>query len=78
MTTTNKGGPAFPTEHPSHDQNKGMPLRDYFAGQALMGLIASGFTAYDLRDCDDQAAYAAFRAYTAADAMLAAREKANG
>lgn len=48
-------------------------LRDQIAMAALTGLIASGHTAYDLADSDQQAAYAAFRAYTAADAMLNAR-----
>lgn len=53
-------------------------LRDQFAMAALTGLIASGNDAYDLTDSDTQAAYAAFRAYTVADAMLAIREKGGG
>lgn len=47
----------------------GMTLRDYFAGQALIGLLAGGkhfmFTSED----------AAKRAYYMADAMLEAREQ---
>ncbi len=45
MTTINDGGPAFPMSYdnslaytyPSH---KGMTLRDWFAGQALAGLLS--------------------------------------
>lgn len=81
MTTRKDGGPAFPRnalsggDHGYPVQSDGMSLRDWFAGQALAGLIASGRSAYDLLDGDYQAAYAAYRAYTVADAMLAAREK---
>lgn len=77
MSKINDGGPAFPISVQPDFQyaEAGMSLRDWFAGQALAGLIASGRSAYDLADSDQQAAYAAFRAYTAADAMLAARER---
>lgn len=41
------GGPAFPVYFPEHEGHEeycqgGMTLRDYFAGQALMGAIAEG------------------------------------
>lgn len=45
----------------------GMSLRDWFAGQALNGLLASG----TVRD----ASYIAKRTYEFADAMLAERNK---
>lgn len=60
------GGPAFPL--PDRYNNAGMTLRDYFAAQALNGMLAAraaeGFTIEAFaRD-----------AYATADAMLAARE----
>lgn len=69
------GGQAFPGEdHP--DRTTGMSLRDWFAGQALVGLV-SGITSFreDIpgiivnrpTDCSELA-------YTYADAMLAARD----
>lgn len=81
----NDGGPAFPCGyHPdgnSADQG-GMSLRDWFAGQALVGVMASH------RPGDDWPAKAAARqgvepqdviaagAYDIADAMLKARKEA--
>lgn len=67
------GVQAFPTGNPTHGGNCGMTLRDYFAGQALAGLLSSeahprsigSWTNHDGR---------AQHAYRAADAMLAARE----
>lgn len=66
------GGFAFPTSEirapngmvisPGSD---GMSLRDWFAGQALAGLLANK---YDVPDS------AAFQAYRFADALLAARK----
>ena len=57
MSNKNDGGPAFPlqydpyVEHPAHgrvhratvgeDIQEGMALRDYFAGQALPGILAN-------------------------------------
>lgn len=43
----------------------GMTLRDYFAGQALVGLLAAGVDDGGLSEC----------AYTLADFMLAARKQ---
>lgn len=67
------GGPAFPLPGMNlpNDQfcwpEHGMTLRDYFAGQALMGLLSSnGYLGYD---------DAAVEAYAHADAMLLKREK---
>lgn len=76
MSKHDDGGPAFPTES-EEAWIAGMSLRDYFAGQALAGLMARnpGFASYDhrpfepVRTIDDYAA----DAYAMADAMLAAR-----
>ena len=61
----NNGGPAFPA-HSSIGEilYYGMSLRDFFAGQALIGLINDPVSA-------DQIAKTA---YLFADAMLVARE----
>jgi hypothetical protein len=62
--TAQDGGPAFPVPTLNADLQRqdGMSLRDWFAGQALVGLS----THFD-------PAVAADRAYSLADAMLAAR-----
>lgn len=65
MDQTNNGGPAFPSDRFSE---LGMSLRDYFAGQALAGLLA----------CDETGGRKerfAKVAYEYADAMLAERQK---
>lgn len=77
MSTNNDGGPAFPVPVQEDWQCAsrftsgygGMTLRDYFAGQSLAGLCASG--AFSMDRC-------ARNAYEAADAMLAARERKGG
>jgi hypothetical protein len=65
----NTGGPAFPTlngfPNPECD---GMTLRDYFAGQALAGMIARGRQLYFPHD------RLAEDAYWIADAMIARKE----
>lgn len=59
------GGPAFPIQGQSYPRS-GMSLRDWFAGQALVGLIA--------RSSVDGAGYKfSNQAYQVADAMLAQR-----
>lgn len=72
----NDGGPAFPSpEHRAFDSPRllaptaGMSLRDWFAGQALIGLSA----VYDseVTRAESEAA----RAYELADAMLIYRER---
>ena len=41
-TPINDGGPAFPVAETIHVYgHNGMTLRDYFAGQALAGILAS-------------------------------------
>ena len=72
-TQINDGGSAFPiadTVHPTGQVQygaNGMTLRDYFAGQAIAGIIACPQVRHDMFD-----AYAR-HAYAQADAMLAAR-----
>jgi hypothetical protein len=75
MSTTNTGGPAFPTERPAMSEyGKGMTLRDYFAAKALQGLLADP-EPLDLWDGDKTIADTYAReAYVYADAMLRARE----
>jgi hypothetical protein len=60
---------AFPREYRTGGHN-GMTLRDYFAGQALTGLLAGRQpnNAYPLE-------YLAETSYATADAMLEARDK---
>jgi hypothetical protein len=54
----------------------GLPLRDYFAGQALAGLMGnSDFWCYKDTTPEDLASLLARAAYRQADAMLAEREK---
>lgn len=73
MNAINDGGPAFPQHGWSSnpevlDRMKsqgGMPLRDWFAGQALCGLCANT----NADGIDDIAT----NAYALSDAMLAAR-----
>jgi hypothetical protein len=68
MTNKSENPPAFPTDINANFGRQGMSLRDYFAGQALTGLI----TAFP--DCDCGAEGLTQDAYMYADAMLKARE----
>ena len=61
----NDGGPAFPA--PYNNDGVGMSLRDWFAGQALAGLLAGRGSA------GDKAPNWANGSYAIADAMLKAR-----
>lgn len=71
INATKDGGPAFPRPPIGEDcgrpygHNDGMSLRDWFAGQALAGLLAQ-------YGADPE--WTAIAAYKEADAMLAARE----
>jgi len=69
----NNNVPAFPGTREWHGGYYGMSLRDWFAGQALAGMLA-------YRRDDDfgdfiRESHAAPAAYRYADAMLAAREQ---
>lgn len=65
------GGPAFPRSRAEwEDSQVGMTLRDWFAGQALAGIIG---TLVNVSTSSDLAVVAEC-CYEYADAMLAARE----
>ncbi len=61
-----EGGPAFAYGSHEHGGSDGMTLRDWFAGQALSGLLASGPLACSLAESAEEA-------YQNADAMLIVR-----
>jgi len=63
-------GPAFPASNLCDDDGRaltGMTLRDYFAGQALAGIMARG------TGTSNAVEWAPEEAYAVADAMLSAR-----
>jgi hypothetical protein len=68
----NDGGPAFPGFDLINQEGRrnpaGMTLRDYFAGQALAGILASA-------NFGTTKEWIGGKAYEAADSMLAARER---
>ena len=71
MSTTDNGGPAFPTksyniERDVMTREEGMYLRDYFAAEAMQGMM------HDVTQ--PRADVIASWAYEMADAMLKARE----
>ncbi|MFG1401989.1 hypothetical protein [Xanthobacter sediminis] len=71
----NNGGPAFPVAWPvPNAPEMGMSLRDWFAGQALAGILAGGFADTIPHDDANGGGDAAFFAYQYADAMLKTRE----
>lgn len=67
MSQADTSGPAFPVSEPALPQ--GLSQRDWFAGQALQGLIATD------RQFTHSIPAVARLAYDYADAMLAARRK---
>ena len=68
MTKPYDGGPAFPTAAGQTVYSHGMMLRDWFAGQALAGLMADP-------DMNADPKPVAKVCYHYADAMLEARGK---
>ena len=73
MTDKPQNPPAFPPNAGWRDDDpdcRGMTLRDYFAGQALCGMLANPEMCLASTNQDDAA-----MAYEAADAMLAERMK---
>ena len=62
---------AFPTGDPTHGGQAGMTLREYYAGLAMQGLLASG-----PHDCE--APGIAHDALLHADALLSALERSRG
>ena len=77
MNNTYTGGPAFPLHsevRPSMDTEWcGMTLRDWFAGMAMQGLIASPRGPINGQDATDK--WYAEAAYMVADAMIQERSK---
>jgi hypothetical protein len=80
------GGPAFPQpaidnagrmDYADQVGYGGMTLRDYFAAQALIGLMAAcaDKTVKEGKDANEVAAGVAIACYSLADAMLAERNK---
>lgn len=75
MVRKRDGGPVYPQPERSPDPDapddeQGLKLRDYFAGQALTALVTSAL-ALDHRSWDATAQHA----YYIADAMIAERVK---
>ena len=60
------------------DNTNAMSLRDWFAGQALAGILGGGFGDTIPHDDVNGGGDAAFFAYQYADAMLAARAEQKG
>lgn len=81
MSNKPDGGNAFPGrsdaggmyDMPQYD--KGLSIRDWFAGIALQGLIAYGSTAVFGDDKETPETACARHAYKLADAMIKEREK---
>lgn len=70
------GGAAFPmpaAEHSlgGHHEQHGMSMRDWFAGQALVGILSNANGVRSEEDAEKLAP----ACYTMADAMLAARKE---
>lgn len=69
MTDYNNGGPAFPITAGNAVYGHGMTLRDWFAGQALAGIMTNSMW---VRQDSSEVVLSAYRL---ADAMIVAREK---
>jgi hypothetical protein len=75
MAVGKTGGPAFPYSYevmPDRELHTyfGMTLRDWFAGQAMVGILAN-----DSDPSPEQVPHIVASAYILADAMLSQREK---
>jgi len=76
MSKTDNGGPAFPRPNSSYASSQtGMSLRDWFAGQALAGWLASYAADASHPVVAGSEYVVAGQAYKMADAMLAARKE---
>ena len=73
MLDEKEGGPAFPVPE-NVCINSGMTLRDWFAGQALAGLLANRTADCEPWTYKDMASVC----YLAADTMLQIRSETNG
>lgn len=70
--TKDNGGNAFPALY--HDDTPGMTLRDWFAGQALVGMVTSDRKSKEGEDGNSARSRLATASYRMADAMLEARK----
>ena len=68
-TEINDGGPAYPITYQSYCPYTGMTLRDYFAGQALAGILAGPIVS----QC--RGGEAAEASYNLADDMIEVKTK---
>lgn len=76
MSIEQDGGPAFPIATRNNGSHPGMSLRDWFAGQALTGLLSDPTNEIQEEESHGQYyAISAVSAYMIADAMLAARKE---
>ena len=79
--TSREGGAAFPIATIDGFSHDGMSLRDWFAGQALAGMLTNGFMPYIGQSTEpthwDERDYIG-AAYRIADAMIAARQEGEG
>jgi hypothetical protein len=78
MSVNNDGGSAFPTPSRCNPQglveySDGMNLRDWFAGQALAGLLGNADYKLHAEAGEDIPKLIAAQVYEMADAMLKAR-----
>jgi hypothetical protein len=65
VKTVDTGGPAFPSAYGTTNGNDGLTMRDYFAGQAISGLVGQCSAIHT--------EMLANIAYNVADAMIAVR-----
>ena len=72
----NDGGPAFATYSPDHGTQRGMTLRDYFAGQAMTAWIEDFCRNTPSEEpAKDVTMKIANYCYLMADAMIAAQKE---
>ena len=74
--SADSGGYAFPAAADHLVYNPGMTLRDWFAGQALAGIMGPNYDWFTSgsEETGSRAHEAAYFAYSLADAMLEARK----
>lgn len=75
------GGPAFPKANKYPCEQDGMTLRDYFAGQAIAGILANGSSGAAETAAESgftTTRVIAMTAYKLADALIVERQKERG